>query len=103
MASYQIPTRRDLYQYSIQVVLDGDAYVLKFRYNRRSDIWMLSIGDAAINLPILGGFNILEAINYKITEIPQGVMQTLDLDGLNRDPNLDNFGSRVILTYTEAI
>jgi uncharacterized protein DUF6983 len=100
MATLTIPVRNDIYFYRQFVTLDNEEYIMVFDYNQREDSWYLSIEDDVLNgIRLSGNNDILDQYHY--LEVPPGELKIVDQDGLGREPNRDNFGDRVILTYDE--
>ena len=101
MSTLTIPTRKDVFFYRQFVTLDNEEFILIFDYNRREDSWYLSIEDNILNgIRLSGNNDILKQFHH--LEVPPGELKIVDQDGLNREPDSDTFGDRVILTYEEA-
>ena len=101
MSILTIPTRNDVFFYRQFVTLDNEEFILIFDYNRREDSWYLSIEDNVLNgIRLSGNNDILKQFHH--LEVPPGELKIVDQDGLNREPDSDTFGDRVILTYEEA-
>ncbi len=101
MSTLTIPTRNDVFFYRQFVTLDNEEFILIFDYNRREDSWYLSIEDNILNgIRLSGNNDILKQFHH--LEVPPGELKIVDQDGLNREPDSDTFGDRVILTYEEA-
>ncbi len=101
MSILTIPTRNDVFFYRQFVTLDNEEFILIFDYNRREDSWYLSIEDNVLNgIRLSGNNDILKQFHH--LEVPRGELIIVDQDGLNREPDSDTFGDRVILTYEEA-
>ena len=101
MSTLTIPTRNDVFFYRQFVTLDNEEFILIFDYNRREDSWYLSIEDNVLNgIRLSGNNDILKQFHH--LEVPPGELKIVDQDGLNREPDSDTFGDRVILTYEEA-
>lgn len=97
MALFKIPFNRANRNYSAQATLDGINYAFRIRYNRRMDSWVMDIKDQVYGILIIGGVDLLGQHKHK--DVPQGEMRVLDVEGLGRDPALDNFGDSVIISY----
>lgn len=101
MSILTIPTRNDVFFYRQFVTLDNEEFILIFDYNRREDSWYLSIEDNVLNgIRLSGNNDILKQFHH--LEVPPGELKIVDQDGLNREPDSDTFGDRVILTYEEV-
>jgi hypothetical protein len=94
---YQIPVVNDLFDYTQEVELDGISYRFRFNYNLRMDSWVMDIGEELQGVRIVGGIDLIGQFHH--LDVPPGEIRTLDLDGLDRDPNKTTFGDRVILVY----
>lgn len=105
MNTFIIPVTDSTDHFNEQVELDGRIYDLIFKWNARDDHWNISIGRDGIILvssiklvvttDLLGQFR-------RIGGLPDGILFVDDLDGLDNDPDDQNFGDRVVLKYTEA-
>jgi len=91
--------------YTQRTVLDGREYLLRLRWNERSEKWYLSIYDqdespiyegikVVVNFPLLGARIVDE-------RRPPGELMALDPSS-DRDPGLYDLGSRVVLCYVDA-
>ncbi len=89
-----------------QVELDGRVYDLAFRWNVRGNHWSMDIGRDG-NVLVFGIKLVIIPdllIQYRrIGDLPLGILFVDDLNGLDTDPDGDNFGDRVVLKYTESI
>lgn len=92
--------------FQIGVVLLGVPYLFDFRWNVRAAAWFLDVNDVQ-EKPIWNGIRIVigmylgRACNAQ--PFTNGVLQALDLSGAGADPGLDDFGTRVRLTYMPAV
>jgi len=100
MATITIPLRNDIFHYSFRFTMDGVAYPLTLRYNRRIDSWILNFDGVLLTARLCGGQDILGQFHH--LEVPPGELRVVDLDGENKEPTKTNFSDRVILQYTEA-
>ena len=87
-------------------VLEDRTYWFEFRINDRDGFWYLRVGGGervteltAIKL-VLGG-DILRP--YKYRDVPPGSLDVVDVTGAFIEPSYEDFGSRVILRYTEFV
>lgn len=105
MSTFTIPVSDTTDPFDEQVELDGRVYDLAFRWNVRGNHWSMDVGRdgvvlvAGVKLVIIP--DLLEQYR-RIGELPEGTLFVEDLDGLDTDPDDENFGDRVILKYTEA-
>lgn len=105
MSTYIIPVAETTDPFDEQVELDGRVFDLYFRWNVRSDHWSIDIGRDGIVLIYgikLVTISDLLAQYTRIADLPDGTLFVDDLDGLDADPDADNFGDRVVLKYTDA-
>jgi len=102
MATFEIPTRNDIYNYTFQTDLETVTYTFKIRYNRRLDRQVMDIQDTVNNIPLIGGDDLLKQFHH-LDGIPPGELKIVDLDQLNRDPNELTFSDRIILAYRETV
>ena len=100
MAIITIPLRSDIFQYSFTKELDGVVYKFKIGYNLRVNSWRMNIGDVVTPIRLSGGTDLLRQFHH--LEVPPGEMRIVDLDGLNREPDKTNLGTRIVLRYTEV-
>lgn len=95
--SIAIPTYSEPF-YSIRTALNGNGYVLHFRWNTRESRWYLSIHDAE-DIPLKLSIKVLA--NYQLNkDVPlDGLL--IAVSGNNTPPGLDDFGigKRCELTY----
>lgn len=105
MAVFVVPTPDDGYPARSQrTSLDGVAYELTFLWNERQGAWFLSIADAE-GAPILMGARIL--VDHPLlgslrdARRPPGELVALDMSDQQRDPGIDDFGTRVMLVYLD--
>lgn len=105
MALVNLPITNIAIDYTFETTLDSVSYILGFRYNYRSGIWMLDISTSE-NVPVYMGIPIF--INWDITsqiksyDIPTGLLLCLNnLEG-EIAPTRDTFSQDVVLLYNEA-
>lgn len=102
---YTVPLRTDLPWYYFKITLSGVIYTLRFRYNTRSQRWIMDLADSQDNdivcsIPILIGVNLLE--NFaSFTGIPNGLFFVLDQTGKNTQPTRLSFGTTHTLYYLD--
>lgn len=105
MASLQINTLATSRAFTQITEVDGQSYLLAFRFNARDGKWRWTITfeDTLLvrSLPLVEDTDVLRNFDH-IENIPLGTFLVVDLDGLGRDPDAETFGDRVILRYDEA-
>ncbi len=105
MAYLKIPIRTDLPAYDFSIILEGSTYYLNFEWNERGSFWSMDILDSEQNHLVAGvrmttGVDLLK--QFKNEMLPQGSFFLLDTKGKNSDPQVDNFGTTVLLMYRES-
>lgn len=85
---------------SFQKTLEDVTYSFIVQYNSRQDRFVMGIGDDAKGITIQNGVDMLQQTHH--LEVPPGELKLVDLDGLNRDPTRETFGSRITFVYTET-
>jgi len=105
MAFLEIPTNSDSEHFDFEIDLEGVVFTLEFSYNKRRDIWVMTIIDSSENI-LLGNIPLLTNIpltdQYVDEELPPGRFILLDETGENRDASRNNLGSTIKLYYDEA-
>lgn len=101
MAGLVIPVFPELESWKQRTSLDGTDYVLSFTWNARAERWSLILYDASENLLRAGTLvdSFTNLLFSPSEDMPQGVLAAIDLQGMNRAPDLDTFGASVILKY----
>jgi hypothetical protein len=99
MATITIPLRNDIFNYGFRFAMDGVAYSMTLRYNRRIDSWVLDFDSVLYGARLCGGQDILGQFHH--LAVPPGELRVVDLDGENKEPTKENFSDRVVLQYTE--
>jgi hypothetical protein len=103
-----IPTRTDIYCYTLGVELAGVLFNLRFYWNGRLKMWIMDIRDANQNdillgIPVVGDYPLnYWAVGGRIPGSPNGIIMSLDSTGKKRDPDLDTFGKDVVLMFFPA-
>lgn len=106
MGTYIIPTTPTPLDYQQRVELDGETFVLRFRYNPRIGGWLLDLFDAdeaplAVGRRLVAdGFPLHPFRNA--TGMPGGQLFVHDTTADPRDPGLGDLGTRAIILYVEA-
>lgn len=105
MSVLVIPTRTDLDNYSLEVELEGVAFVLSLAWNYRDESWFLSVATTD-GTPIASGIKVVCNTSLLATcsnpDRPPGSLYAWDTSGAGTDPGLDELGERVTLLYQEA-
>lgn len=86
--------------------LDGVAYIFEFKFNYRLNKWVMNIlttSEEIIVYGILMITNMPLLKNYYHLNIPQGDLFCIDMENENKDAEIDDLGTRVILMYNEAV
>ncbi len=86
--------------------LDGITYAFQFSWNKRAGFWQLVLGNASNeatvrNLQMVIATDILKPYQSN-ADVPQGVLDVVDTTGSRVDATRDEFGTRVVLRYTEV-
>lgn len=105
MSTWTIPTVAGVEAFDQQVELDGRVYDLRFRWNARDGHWFMDVGRDGQT--VLYGIKLVHVDDFlsqvrRVEELPPGRLYVVDLDGLDRDPDDENFGDRVLLRYDDA-
>ncbi len=102
-----IPTRPDLFNYSLVTELDGVIFILSLRYNTRMTRWILDIQDVEgnnllLSLPLVSGVNFLG--QYNIEGIPEGAIMVANFEDNSASPTRFELGDdkKAQLIYIEA-
>lgn len=106
MSTFIIPVSETTDAFDEQVELDGLVYDLFFRWNARDNHWGMDIGrDGTVlisSIKLVVTSDLL--VQYRrIGDLPEGTLFVDDLDGLDNDPDDENFGDRVVLKYSESV
>lgn len=97
MATFRIPVRRDVFDYTIEP--EGLGVTMRFNYNARMESWIMDVPGEVEGIRVVGGVDLLGKFKHK--NVPQGRLYIYDLDKKNREPTKANFGDRIILLYDE--
>ena len=105
MATTILPTRTDGSQrYSYRAMLGGVLFAFEFFWNVRDSSWSFTLSDTNNNLllsrKITVGTPLLS--RFQQNNLPYGELFAYDTSGSNMDPGLTDFGSRVVLTFTDG-
>lgn len=105
MALLEITTNSDSENYDFEIDLEGTVYTLEFAYNKRRDLWNMSIIDLSENI-LLASIPLLVDIpltdQYVNEELPPGRFILLDETGEQRDPGRNDLGETIKLFYEES-
>lgn len=106
MATYTIPVRSGVEAFKQTIELDGKYYSLSFYYNIRDQHWFLTIARETVilvsGLKLVHSDDLLSQFRH-IEDAPQGALFIQDTKGLYRDPDTVDFGSTILMKYTDAI
>lgn len=87
-----------------KVVLEGETFTLRARWNARASTWFLSVADAdgeiAASLPLTLGSAILGGRVDR--RLPRGQMLCIDTTGRGEEAALADLGARVKVLYCES-
>jgi hypothetical protein len=108
MATIIIALRNDIFNYSFRFAMDGVAYPMTLRYNRRvgdgteqaDGSWILNFDNVLNGIRLCGGQDLLGQFHH--LEVPPGELRVVDLDEEFKEPDRTNFSDRVVLQYTEV-
>jgi len=110
LLSVDIPINQEPY-YQVQVYCDKQRYNLRFHWNKRNEMWKMDLFDKDMtprlyNLPCLIGNDGMIG-RFVIEDIfPVGDIVILDSNGIDEDPNFENFGKNIspfYLSYADEI
>ncbi len=95
---FNLPTDKTYYRFT--KTLDLVSYQFSFQYLKKIDSWVMDIDSVIVGVNIVGGVDLTK--QFKHLSVPQGVLELVDLDELNRDPTQETLGARIVLKYTEV-
>lgn len=105
MALLEMPLVFGLYDYEERVIVEGTQYLFRFRWNTAAQSWYLDLSDAD-GVLILAGRRCLADVRlleqFGHLAVPPGVLLAFDTTTKQVDPQLNDFGTRVLLLYDEA-
>lgn len=105
MAMWKLPIKFASPDFSFQIELDNVVYGFRFIYNARTDRYSMEIQDQAGNALVSGVAvvsNWKPLARFKNPALPPGELFTMDVTGMNNEPNAVNFGDTILLCYNEA-
>ncbi len=104
MAFFTIPVPETTIPFDQQVEMDGNLFLLKFRYHSRNGHWRMTIIRSGVvllsSLKVVNTLDLLAQYRH-IEDLPSGTIIISDQDLLDSDPNDINFGDRVLLMYQD--
>lgn len=106
MTYFGIPVNTQFPWQSIRIALSSVTYTLSFRFNSRSQRWVMDINDGSNN-PILSGLVLLinEDLTYQykntFDNLPPGTFFVLDNTGQSMEPGPTSFGVTHTLFYAD--
>lgn len=104
---YEIPCNPDgAPSFSETVNINGSYYVLKFDWNTRDDVWLLSIFDTDNNV-IIGNMKLVvdyELMSmHKVLGMPNVRLFLFDFSGQSEACGFDDLGNRCKLVYQVVV
>lgn len=105
MATLDIPTTRDFIEYRQTSKLDGRVFVFLFKRNVRDNSWVFDLFEEdgtpiRHGVKLVTGFPLLERV--VLNTRPDGEFYVVDTTGADLEPDQDNLGGDVSLTYDEG-
>lgn len=102
MTFFEIPARNDLPWYTFKITLSGTIFTLRFRFNTRSQRWILDVADSSNNdildgIPLLIGRNLTG--QFVIPGLPVGFMFVTDDTNEDTQPTRFSFGQDHSIGY----
>lgn len=101
---FQVPARNDLPWYKFKITLSNVIFTLHFRFNSRSNRWIMDINDPSDN-PILSGIPVLIQRNltsqYTTFTVPAGTFFAIDDTNKDTQPTQFSFGTDHSLWYLD--
>lgn len=101
---YQLPLRNDVPWYAVQMQLSGVVYTLVFRYNVRSQRWIMDVRDPSENYIVVGLPILIDrdvAGQYVMANIPAGPFFAIDNTGTQDQPTVYSFGNTHSFYYQD--
>ena len=106
MTALLIPLEAEGPYFGQGVELEGRAYRLDFRWNTRTEQWVIDVfdgGGASLVTGVRGVINVPLLQKYGLREdLPPGELFLLDSTGQDLEATLNDLGSRVELVYLPA-
>lgn len=107
MSEYVLPLAvPPIGNYDFGTTIDNIGYVLKFQWNTKDNAWYFSVYDANANAIRTGIKVVLGAFLGKTCQHPlfnNGVFVAVDTGPDNIEPGFNDFGTRVVMKYIDAI
>ena len=102
MSFFEIPVRKDIFSYNLDINLNDKEYTLIFEYNFRDLSWYISIEGFVYGIRLVNSYDIFQKFDY-IDDMPAGIFSVVDkLDQWN-DPTIDNFGDTCVVIYDDGL
>lgn len=105
MALLQLPITNSIANYRFRTRIEGIDYIFRFRYGSREDSWFMDIRNSE-DILLLAGIRVVVGIDltqsFKHLAIPQGPIFAENLEDIFQEPTRDNFGTEVLLLYSEV-
>lgn len=106
MSAQLIPLEAEGSWFGLSVELEGRTFRLDFRWNSRTEQWVIDVfdgGGQAIVQGVRGVINVPLLAKYGARDdLPAGVLMLIDSSGNDEDAGLADLGSRVELYYLPA-
>lgn len=104
MSVLVLPVTPNLNSQVFAAELEGRIYEFRFRYNTRASIWKMDIskGDGTkmlSGIPVFSNSSI--GAQYANVDLPPGVLMAFDTEGVAKNADNTDFGTRIKLLYQE--
>lgn len=105
MATRRLRTFRENYDHKYDVVLDGETFIIEWKYNARADRWTTNWYDVT-NTPIRHGVRLVlmdDLLRRVALETkPAGSLNVVDTTGSDIEPDANTLGAETQVRYVEA-
>jgi hypothetical protein len=104
MSITKILTSQTIPYYSEKVDLDGENFILTFKWNVREEAWYFSIYQedetpVAVGIKLVTGWNPIRRLSG--SDRPLGIFYTYDTTETDTEPSFSTLGTQVQLLYVE--
>jgi hypothetical protein len=105
MALTQISTSQTIPYYSEIVELDGENFILTFKWNVREEAWYFSIYQedetpVLVGVKLVTGWNPIRRLSG--SDRPLGIFFTYDTTETDTEPSFSTLGTQIQLLYADA-